>query len=85
MTVFIKPFRNGISGGRKIVVIVGFIVMRQQIVIEENRVVSVFAQKNFSFFDRFGDVQIIAFKSFLKPAMTAVIVVQKENGNGRSF
>jgi hypothetical protein len=54
-------------------------------VIEENRVVSVFAQKNFSFFDRFGDVQIIAFKSFLKPAMTAVIVVQKENGNGRSF
>jgi hypothetical protein len=67
--------------------IVGFavVMMRQKIVIEKDRVVCILTQKFLRFGDRFGNVNLVAFESFLKPTVTAMIVIEQKNRNRRAL
>jgi chemotaxis protein CheY-P-specific phosphatase CheC len=60
-------------------------MMGKQIVVEKNRVVSVLTQKFFSVINRFGNVYIVAIKSFDEPTMSSLIIIEQKNCDRIAF
>lgn len=56
-------------------------MLRQQVVIEKDRVVEILAEQFARARDIVGDVQIIAVEAFGEPDVTARVVVEQKNAN----
>ena len=59
----------------------GTVVFRQEVVIEEDRVIKVCAEQFLSFGDRFGDVQLVAAETSGEPLMPERVIIQQEDAN----
>ena len=79
--VFAEPLGDGVTGAGEIVVVVRFVMVRKQIVVEKDCVVGVLPEKFFGFVNCFGDVEFVAGKSFFKPAMSSSVIVKQKNCN----
>ena len=81
----VKPLGDGVACSRKIVVLVAFVVVRQQVVVEKDRIKGFFFQYLFGIIDIVRDGKVVAFKAALEPPMTPIVIVEQKNSDRRAF
>jgi hypothetical protein len=72
---FVQPLCYRIPGIRVVVVIVRFIVVRQEIVVKKDRVVRTVREKFLCVVNTLRDIQLVTYETFLKPSVTSSIIV----------
>ena len=72
----IKPLCDRVSGARVIVVVVRFVMVRKQVVIEENGIERALFEQRLRLLDRFGYRKFVARKTLLKPGVTTLVVIE---------
>jgi hypothetical protein len=79
-----EPEGDGVAGVL-IVRVSRMIMLRQQVVIQKDGVVSIPAQELARALDRLRDVQIVAFKTSGEPVVPTRVVVQEEDSDGAAL
>lgn len=74
-----KPFGDRVTGSVKVVVLVGLVMMREEIVIKENHVECRFAQDLLRLLDGRDDLDVVTLEPLAEPAVAPFVIVEDKD------